>query len=41
MPVKPESQRGLWLLVAGISIGFLVASTLLVLIYYLFVHAAK
>ena len=40
-PVKPESQRGLWLLVAGISIGFLVASTLLVVLYYMFVHGAN
>ena len=39
-PVKPESQRGLWLLIGGISIGFLVASILLVVIYYLFIHAA-
>jgi len=40
-PVKAETQRGLWLLVAGISIGFLVACTLLVVVYYLLVHWAK
>ncbi len=38
-PLKPEGQRGLWLLVAGISIGFLVASVLLVVVYYLLTHA--
>lgn len=38
-PVKPESQRGLWLLVAGISIGFLAASIVLVVAYYLLTHA--
>lgn len=40
-PLKAESKHGLWLLVAGISIGFLVACTLLVVIYYLLVHGAK
>ena len=39
-PVKAESKHGLWLLVARISIGFLVACTLLVVIY-MFVHGAK
>lgn len=40
-PVKAETQRGLWLLVAGISIGFVVACTLLVVLYYVLVHWAK
>jgi serine/threonine-protein kinase len=40
-PAKAETQRGLWLLVAGISIGFVVACTLLVFLYYVLVHWAK
>lgn len=38
-PLKPDSQRGLWLLVAGISIGFLLASVLLIVVYYFLTHA--
>ncbi len=38
-PVKPESQRRLWILVAGISLGFLAASALFIILSYLLVHA--
>jgi serine/threonine protein kinase len=38
-PIKPESQLGLWLLVAGLSAGFLAASAIAVYLYYLLSHA--
>jgi serine/threonine-protein kinase len=38
-PVKPESQLGLWLLVIGLSVGFLAASAIAVYLYYLLSHA--
>ena len=38
-PVRLESRRGLWLLVAGISLGFLAACALFVVVVYLLQHA--
>lgn len=38
-PVRAETRRGLWLLVAGISVGFLLASALFVVVVYLLTHA--
>lgn len=38
-PLRAESRRGAWLLVAGISLGFLVASALFVALFYLATHA--
>ncbi len=38
-PVRLESRRGLWLLVAGISVGFLAACALFVVVVYLLQHA--
>ena len=40
-PVKVESQRGLWILVALLALGFLVASAVATYLYYLMVHAGN
>ena len=37
--MRLESRRGLWLLVAGISLGFLAACALFVVVVYLLQHA--
>jgi serine/threonine-protein kinase len=38
-PVKRETERGLWLLVAALSVGFLVATGVATYLYYLLSHA--
>lgn len=40
-PLRPESTGRLWLLVAGISIGFILASIVLVVGYYLLTHGPR
>ena len=38
-PASPPSQRGLWLVIAALSAGFLAASALATYLYYLLIHA--
>jgi serine/threonine-protein kinase len=38
-PVRPESQAMLWLIIAGLSAGFVLASAAAVYLYYLLIHA--
>jgi serine/threonine-protein kinase len=38
-PLRPESQRGLWLAIAGLSAAFLLATTAATYLYYLLIHA--
>lgn len=38
-PMRQESEKGLWILIAALSIGFLVAATAATYLYYLLSHA--
>ncbi|HEV3231761.1 MAG TPA: serine/threonine-protein kinase [Candidatus Dormibacteraeota bacterium] len=38
-PLRPETQRGLWLLIAALSFGFLAATAAAAYLYYLLTHA--
>ena len=38
LPIRPETRRGLWLLIAGISLGFVAASAAFVTLWYLVSH---
>jgi len=40
-PLRPDSPGRLWLLIAGISIGFIVACVVLVVGYYLLTHGSR
>ena len=37
--IKPQSEKGLWILVAGLSVGFLLACIVATYLYYLLSHA--
>ena len=37
--LRPNSNRFVWLVIAGLSVGFLAASALAVYLYYLLNHA--